>query len=88
MSVILSTPILWIGYGTALFLCLYEILKKATYNLFSLLSIVLTLASTVYALILGASLYEVGVVILIFLVINLIPNIKSGNGSGKGGEDK
>lgn len=77
-SVILSTPILWIGYAIALFLCLFEIFKRATGHVFSVLSLALVLGNTVYALILNASLYEVGIVILIFLAVNLIPNLKGG----------
>lgn len=87
-SVILSTPLLWIGYGIALFLCLFEISKKSTGHVFSVISLLLVLGNTVYALILSASYYEAGIVILIFLAINLIPVIKGGGDSGNGGEDK
>ncbi len=87
-SVILSTPLLWIGYGIALFLCVCEIIKKATGHVFFVLSLILVLGSTIYALILNASYYEVGIVILIFLIINLLPHLKGDGSGGEGGKDK
>ena len=64
-SVIITTPILLIGYGAALILGVIEIFKPA-------LSAAFFIASTVYAVLLGATYEEIMIVILLFLFVNII----------------
>ena len=63
-SVIITTPILLIGYGAALILGVIEI--------FIALSAIFFIASTVYAVLLGAKYEEIMIVILLFLFVNII----------------
>lgn len=70
-SILFTTPILWIGYAVALFLCVFDLLKK-TSGLFSALSLLITVCTTTYALILGASIGEASFVVLCFLLLNLL----------------
>lgn len=69
-SIFLTTPILWICYAIALFLCVFDLLKKTSW-VFSALSMLVTVATTVYALLLGADFLEASFVVLCFLALNL-----------------
>ena len=80
-SVILSSPIIIIGYILALALCLFALLKRAHISV-TVISVGLFAASSAYALLRGADLYEVGAVCCVFFIINLLPLWK------KGGKDK
>lgn len=70
-SVILNSPIILIGYGLALFFCIFDIVKRSSGYVFPLISVFICLGTTIYALICGATMYEVGSVIILFLVLNL-----------------
>lgn len=74
-SVILSTPVLWIGYFIAFAIGVLGIFKRKTFVL-PLLSAAVVVCLSAYALLLGASLYEAATVFLIFLVLNLIAFFK------------
>lgn len=69
-SIFFTTPILWIGYAIALFLCIFDLLRK-TSGIFSAISLVIVAGTTAYALLLGADLLEAGFVVMCFLVLNL-----------------
>ena len=70
-SVILTTPLLWLLYGIALTLCLYDKSQRATGGIFTAVSAVLTIVACAVSLILGAGMSEVITVLLVFLLLGL-----------------
>ena len=68
-SIILTTPLLWILFGIALLLCLYDKYQRATEGAFTAASAVVTVIACAIALILGAGIGEVVTVLLIFLLL-------------------
>ncbi len=71
MDVILSSPLSLFLYGGALFLCLFDRHHRETKGLLTILSAVMTLATTTYVLTLGASLWTAAGVLLVFLLLNM-----------------
>lgn len=69
--VILQSPELLLGFGAALFFCLFDKIYRASGYLFPALSLVIFLVTAGYSLLLGASLNELCLVTLIFLGLNL-----------------
>ena len=69
-SVIFNSPILLVLYGIALALVLFN-LKNRTGAVLTYVSAALVVCSSAYALLLGASLWETAVVIVVFLLINV-----------------
>lgn len=82
-SVILSSPILMVGYGLAILFCLFDLFKHATGFVFPIISLVLCTATTVAALVMGASLQEAAIAVMIFAALNL--TVYLGH-KGKGGK--
>lgn len=76
-SVILTTPVLLLGYIAALVLGGFALIKKAHVAV-SVISVLIFIATTAYALLLGANLYETGAVATVFFLVNLIPLWKKG----------
>ncbi|MBS1400971.1 MAG: hypothetical protein KH054_05115 [Firmicutes bacterium] len=76
-SVIANNPILIVGFIAALLLGGYGLIKKARFCVTGL-SVFLFLSTATYALLRGATLYEVGAVAALFFVINLLPLGKKG----------
>ena len=70
-SVILNTPLLWILYLLALIFCLFDRKNQATKGAFTALSAFLTVVASAVALILGADMVEVIIVLLSFLLLGL-----------------
>lgn len=70
-SVIFSSPLLLILYGVAIFFCIFDLIKRASGYIFPVISAIIFVGTTVYAFLLGAGYVEVGVVVLIFLALNL-----------------
>ncbi|MBQ2953732.1 MAG: hypothetical protein IJE07_09300 [Clostridia bacterium] len=70
-SVILNTPVLLLLFAAALFLCVFDRLRKATRGWFSVVAAILAVAGAAWALILGAGTGEVLTVLLLFLCLNL-----------------
>lgn len=70
-SVILSTPLLWLLFGIALVLCLFDKSYRDTKGIFTAVSAVLTVIACAVALILGAGTGEVTTVLLVFLLLGL-----------------
>lgn len=70
-SVILKLPLALALYGAALFFCLFERAYQATKGRFFLLSTLLAVIATAYALIMGAGLWECAAVTLVFLLLNM-----------------
>ena len=70
-STILNSPVLLLLFGAALFLCLFDKLRKATKGWASILSGVLVVGNAAYALILGAGAGEVLTALLLFLCLYL-----------------
>ncbi len=77
-SVILSSPILLVLYILSLLLSLYDVVRKTSGYVFPLLSALVFTGTTAYALILGAGFEETGLVVLIFLAVNLGAFAKTG----------
>ena len=71
-SVIIHTPLLLILYGLALALNLFDLVKRTGF-LLPVLSAFIAVGASALALLYGASLYETGTVLLIFILINLKP---------------
>ena len=70
-SVILNTPLLWLVFGIALILALYDRSSRATRGMFTAASAVIAVIGCTVALILGASTGEVITVLLMFLLIGM-----------------
>lgn len=71
MSVLLETPVLWILFGAALGLCLFDRAYRGTRGIFTVLSALLAVIGCAYALLLGAGAAEIAVILLAFLLLNL-----------------
>lgn len=71
MSVLLETPVLWILFGAALGLCLFDRAYRGTRGIFTVLSALLAIIGCAYALLLGAGAAEITVILLAFLLLNL-----------------
>ena len=70
-SIILSTPLLWVLFGIALVLNLFDRHYRATKGLFTAVSAVVAMVACAIALILGAGTGEVVTVLLGFLLLGL-----------------
>lgn len=70
-SVILQQPLAMLFYGIALALCLFDRHYKATKGRLTLLSTVLAVGATAYAILVGASLWECATVLMVFLLLNM-----------------
>lgn len=71
MSVLLETPVLWILFGAALGLCLFDRAYRGTRGIFTVLSALLAIIGCAYALLLGAGAADIAVILLAFLLLNL-----------------
>ena len=71
MSVLLETPVLWILFGAALGLNLFDRACRGTRGIFTVLSALLAIIGCAYALLLGAGAAEITVIFLAFLLLNL-----------------
>lgn len=69
-SVIFSSTLLLVLYGIAIILCVFDLIKRASGYVFPVISAVIFTGTTIYALILGAGYEEVGIVTLVFLLLN------------------
>ena len=70
-SVIFNSPILLVLYGISLALVLFN-MKNRTGAVLTYVSAALTIGASAYALLLGASLWETAIVMVVFLLINVI----------------
>lgn len=70
-SVILNTPLLWVLFGLALVLCVFDKTYRATKGMFTAASAAITVIACSVALILGAGTGEVITVLLVFLLLGL-----------------
>lgn len=82
-SVFFTDPVLWIGYGAALFFCIFDAVKKPLHGVFAAISLVLVFIVSAYALIFGATLYELATVFMIFLLLNMGGFFRHGGNDGK-----
>lgn len=71
-SVIFNSPILILLLITALFLCVFDMEKRASGYVLPLLSILITIGTLTYAMLLGATMYEVATVFILFASVNLL----------------
>ena len=70
-SVILSSPFTIFIYGVALFLNLFDRRYRKTKGFLTIVSCVLSIIATVYAICIGTTLWECAAVLLIFLLLNM-----------------
>ena len=70
-SVILSSPLVLVLYGVALFLNLFDRHYKVTRGVMTIISCAVCVWATAYAMIIGASLWECATVLLVFLLLNM-----------------
>ena len=71
-SVIFNSPFLLLLYGIGLALALFELFTKETGFVLPLISLAVAVGTSIYALLLGAGLFEVALVLVIYLLVNLI----------------
>ncbi len=76
-SVILTNPVIIIGFIISLVLCVFGIIKKA-HCAVTVISVAIFVLTATYALLSGADLYELGAVASVFFIINLLPKWKKG----------
>ncbi len=76
-SVILGSSLLVVLYGIAMLICIFDIFKFASGYVFPLISALIFAGTTAYAVIIGASLEEIGAVTLVFLALNLVAFIRN-----------
>ena len=69
-SVILQSPLMLCCYAAALALCAVGIVKKTGFAV-TAVSVVIFVATSIYALLSGAPLEEVGIVAIIFMCVNI-----------------
>jgi len=70
-SIVFSSPLIAILYAIAALFCIFDLIKRASGYVFSIISAVIFVGTTIYAFLLGAGYEEVGLVALIFLMLNL-----------------
>ena len=70
-SVILSSPLLAVLYAIALIVSVYG-LKNPKGTLLPSISIIICLLTSGYAILKGASIFEIVTILLIFLAVNLL----------------
>lgn len=70
-SVILNNPLLWVLFGIALAMCLFDKNYRATRGAFTVISAAFAVVGCAVALILGAGMGEVITVLLVFLLLGL-----------------
>ena len=70
-SLILTSPLTLFLYGIALFLNLFDRRYQKTKGILTLVSCGLCIIATVYAICMGAGLWECATVLLIFLLLNM-----------------
>ena len=75
-SVIFSSPYLLVAYGIALFFCIFDIVRRSSRYVFLLLSAVICIGTSIAAFLMGAGYTEIGIVMLVFLALNLISFIR------------
>lgn len=85
--VIFDNPLILSGYGAALLIGIYGIWKRVGGFWMPLLSAVCCAVTTTYALLNGASFYEVGMMMLVFLLLN-IPIYKKEDGDKEDENEK
>lgn len=76
-SVVFGNPIILIEYIIALVVCLFALIKK-THWAVSIFAVLVFVAVTTYALLSGASLYEIGAVAALFFAVHIFPLQKKG----------
>ncbi len=77
-SVIAGSPLFLLLYGAALLLLIFDLVKRSSGYGFPILSAVLFTGTTIWAMISGAGYEEVGMMVLIFLVLNVFGFLRSG----------
>ncbi len=71
-SVIFNEPLLLLLLGIALFIGVFDVGKRASGYVFPLLSALIAIGTLTYAMLLGASMYEVATVLMVFVAVNLL----------------
>lgn len=70
-SVIFNSYILLSGYALAVFLCVFDLIRPSSGYVLPIISATLAVITTIAAILMGAALMEVILVVLIFLALNL-----------------
>ena len=68
--VTLELPVALLLYGLAVFLCIFDRIYRETGGVLTLASTATAVCATVYALVMGAGLWECATVLLVFLLLN------------------
>ena len=69
--VIFNSPLILCLYGLALALALFELFSKTTGYILPIISFAIVIGATIYGLLIGAGLFEVIIILLVFLLINM-----------------
>lgn len=70
-SIIFGSPLLLTLYGLAFLICIFDLIKRDSGYILSLVSAAIFVGTTVYACLLGAGYVEISIVTLIFLALTL-----------------
>lgn len=76
-SVILQTPLLIVGFGIAIALCVFGIVRRSGYAVHIVSAAVFAVTFTI-ALLMGAGMQEVLIVTLVFLLLNMTGYVRGG----------
>ncbi len=76
-NVVLTNPVVVIGFIISMALCIFAYVKKAHIAV-TVISIAIFVITATYSLLKGADLYDVGTVSVVFFIINLLPLWKNG----------
>lgn len=71
-SVIFNSPILLVLYGLALAIALFELVNRSTGFVLPIVSLAIVIGTSIYAILLGATLFEIAIIVLVFLLLSLI----------------
>ncbi|MBE7088480.1 MAG: DUF2254 domain-containing protein [Clostridiales bacterium] len=70
-GVLFNSPIILGGFALALTILIFELRTNSTGYFLPVLSVLLSIAVIIYAILLGATLQEIVIVLLLFVIINL-----------------
>ena len=70
-GVLFSSPIILGGFALALTILIFELRTNSTGYFLPVLSVLLSIAVIIYAILLGATLQEIVIALLLFVIINL-----------------
>ena len=71
-GVIFNSPFILGGFALALTILIFELRTSSTGYFLPVMSVLLSIAVTTYSILLGATLQEIVIVLLVFVIINVV----------------